>query len=329
MSGMFGALKEQLVDLSKREALKALYRLIIAIGASTFFSFEDLLAFEKSESKDIKPNIIWLHGSSCSGCSASLLNIENITVMDFLLKFTNLIFHPDISLATGDDVVKLLNKAAQKLKDDYMFVLEGSVPASMPHACMMGELSMLEWTKKMASNASLCISAGTCASFGGVSTMGGMVTGTIPLAEVMRINSINKEVINLPNCPMKPEHLLYVILYYTKFKKIPELDSQARPKIFFSKTVHQTCIHYSSFQEGDFAKKIGDGGCLKKLGCQGPITKNDCMIIGNNGNTNTCIKAGHPCIGCAGEHFPRQIMFHSYGDKREIVKFIQPYIVGK
>lgn len=45
------------------------------------------------------------------------------------------------------------------------------------------------------------------------------------------------------------------------------------------------------------------------------------MTIGHNNNTNTCIKAGHPCIGCASEHFPRQIMLHSFNDKRAIAKF--------
>jgi hydrogenase small subunit len=58
------------------------------------------------------------------------------------------------------------------------------------------------------------------------------------------------------------------------------------------------------------------------------VTKNDCMQIGHNNNTNTCIKAGHPCIGCASKHFPRQIMMHTYDDKRAIIKFKNSYLTG-
>ena len=44
------------------------------------------------------------------------------------------------------------------------------------------------------------------------------------------------------------------------------------------------------------------------------------MITGHNGNTNTCIRAGHPCIGCASEQFPRQIMLHTFDEKKVIKK---------
>ena len=48
------------------------------------------------------------------------------------------------------------------------------------------------------------------------------------------------------------------------------------------------------------------------------MTRNDCLVLGHNGNVNTCIRAGHPCVGCASEHFPRQIMMHAYGENRWI-----------
>ena len=180
---------------------------------------------------------------------------------------------------------------------------------------------IMEWVKPLMHNSLCTVSAGTCASFGGVTTMESMVTGCQSASVFMEKNNINKPLVNLPNCPLKPEHLLYVLVYFAKLNKLPEMDSQHRPLEFYSKTVHERCIYYSSFQEKIFAKKIGDDGCLFKLGCQGPVTKNDCLINGSNGNTSTCIRAGHPCIGCAGEHFPRQIMMHTFNDKRPIKKF--------
>ena len=170
----------------------------------------------------------------------------------------------------------------------------------------------------MSKHSSACLGVGTCAAFGGVTNMKGTFTGASALRKVLKEQNIDKPTINLPNCPIKPEHFVYTILYYIKFNKFPPLDSQARPKIFFSKTVHESCTHYHEFKEDIFATKIGENGCMLELGCQGPVTKSDCMETGHNGNTNNCIKAGHPCIGCASEHFPRQIMFRSYDDERII-----------
>ena len=78
------------------------------------------------------------------------------------------------------------------------------------------------------------------------------------------------------------------------------------------------CILYADFQEKRFATRIGEPSCLLKLGCRGPVTKTDCMISGHN--SNTCIRAGHPCIGCASEQLPRHIMLHAYDEKRVIRK---------
>ena len=311
--------------ISRREALERMFKVVVAVGASNFISMEDLLA---APSKLLKPNIVWVHGSSCSGCSCSFLNIEDVSVIDILTKFTNIIYHPDVSLATGKQVVDILDTSAKKMSGEYIFVLEGSIPYGLPHACTMADRTMVEWVEQMASNSLACVSAGTCASFGGITAMQGMEAKAVPLVEFAKLKNIKKPIVNLPNCPMKPEHLVYTILHYAKFGKLPELDKHARPKRFFSRSVHERCIYYSEFQEKNFSKKIGERGCMYKLGCQGPVTKNDCLINGHNNNTNTCIRAGHPCIGCASEHFPRQIMFHAHDDDRPIVKMGQSYITG-
>jgi hydrogenase small subunit len=305
--------------MNRREFLKNIYNAMVVAGVSSFFSFEDLLAYDSGVKK--KPNIVWLHGSSCSGCSTSMVTISDIILDEVMVSFANFILHPTISSATGDDVVRILDTVLSDMRNDYIFVLEGSIPVSMPHACMFGGKPILEWAKPLMQNASAVVAVGTCASFGGVTTMESMVTGCFSAEVFMKENNIDKPLINLPNCPLKPEHLLYSLVHLSKLNTPPKLDSKYRPMEFYSHTVHERCIYYSSFQEKIFAKKIGDDGCLFKLGCQGPITKNDCLINGSNGNTNTCIRAGHPCIGCAGEHFPRQIMMHSYNDTRAIKKF--------
>ncbi len=302
-------------EITRRESLKRLYQAIIGIGAGSFISFEDILAAKSSKAN--RPAVVWLHGTSCTGCSCSLLNIEDVPFVELVTEFIDLIFHHDLSAATGDQVPAIINRVTRN-KSGFIFVFEGGIPAKMPHACLMADKPIGDWVETLASKATACVAAGTCATFGGIPQMNGTLTGNMSLNEYLQHKKITVPVVNLPNCPMKPEHLVYILLYLSKFNRLPELDSNNRPHKFFSKSIHQRCIYYRDFQENNFAEHIGDDGCLFHLGCQGPITYNDCMIRGHNGNTNTCIKSGHPCIGCAGTEFPRKIMFHQFNDTRHI-----------
>lgn len=304
--------------MTRREMLETIYKIVVAVGASSFLSFEELEAMESG--KIAKPNLIWLHGSSCSGCSTSFLNVEGASILDILTRFTHVIFHPDISLASGHDVINLLEKASVG-KEKYLFVFEGSIPVKMPHACMMGDKPMTYWVEKLSKNAIASVAAGTCASFGGITAMQGMVTGSVSMQEFYTQKGIKQGLVNLPNCPMKPEHLIYVLFYFIKHQSLPPMDASFRPLRFYAKTIHERCVYYSDYQEARFARFIGDDGCLFNLGCQGIVTRNDCMIDGHNGNINVCIRAGHPCIGCSSENFPRQIMMRSANDKRAIKNF--------
>ena len=301
--------------ISRRAALRRIYQALVAAGAATFLGFDDLLAADKTTEDRLR--LVWLHGSSCSGCSVSFLNIESVPVVDILTRFVSLVFHPDISLATGSQVLDLHNQLlASRLP--YVFVMEGGIPVGMPHACMMADRPIVQWAEELARGAVACVAAGTCAAAGGVPRMKGTDTGSRTLGELLRERGISTPVVNLPGCPMKPEHLVYTVLHVAHRKGLPPLDKRGRPVQFFAHTVHERCVHYSDFQEERFAQHIGEDGCLLRLGCQGPVTRNDCLILGHNGNVNTCIRAGHPCVGCASEHFPRQIMMHAYGENRWI-----------
>jgi len=180
--------------MNRREALKKFYNIIIAVGASSFFSFEDLLALDLKQTN--KPNLVWLQGSSCSGCSLSLTNIEDIPFIDFILEFVNIIYHPNISVLEGENVADLLNKAYVELKDNYILVVEGSIPTVLPHACLLADIPFVEWVEKMSKNSQNCIGVGTCASFGGITDMQGIETGALPLTKIINQAGINKPLIN-------------------------------------------------------------------------------------------------------------------------------------
>ena len=301
--------------MNRRQALQQIWHAIVAVGASSFLTFDDLLAADARPDKKI--NLVWLHGSSCSGCSCSFLNIEYVTVLDILTKFVNLTFHPDLSLATGEQAIDILEKTAAGNRN-FVFVMEGAIPVTMPHACLMGDRPITHWVEKLGSKAMASVALGTCAVFGGITRMKEMETGSLPLDAFYARSKIRQPIINLPNCPIKPEHLVYTLLHFVHKGRFPKTDAKGRPLKFFERTVHEQCIYYADFQEKRYARHVGDSGCLLKLGCQGPVTRNDCLINGHNGNTNVCIRAGHPCIGCTSEHFPRQMMFHAAGDRRGV-----------
>jgi len=303
-----------MTNMSRRVFLKKIYHAMVVCGAAQFISFSELLkAADKKD--DNKPYIIWLHGTSCSGCSTSFLDLEGIPVVDIITKFSRIMFHPDLSLATGNTVIEMMNHISAS-NIPYILVVEGGIPVELPHACLIGDKPFKYWVSKLASGASACVGAGTCATLGGIPAMHGTDTGSVTLQAYLESQQIKSPVINIPSCPMRPEHLAYTLLHIVYQGTPPKLDKKNRPIKFFGSTVHERCVYYADYQEDRFATRIGESGCLLKLGCQGPVTRNDCLINGHNGNTNTCIRAGHPCIGCASEHFPRRIMLHSYNDKR-------------
>lgn len=303
--------------LSRRDFLKRLYQVIIAAGAAPLLSFDELLAADDASEASTwqRPNLVWLQGASCSGCSPSVFNIEQITVVDLLTTFTRVVYHQDLSLATGHQVVESLHQLITS-KEPYIFILEGGIPVGMPHACVMADRPLTAWVKMLAEAAAVTIAAGTCAASGGVARMPGTLTGVATLQEFLVAEKITTPLVNLPACPMKPEHLVYTLLHFIRRNTVPELDQQHRPHQFFAHTIHHLCPRYGAFQELDFARHIGEAGCLLELGCQGPTTYNDCSLTGHNGNINICIRAGHPCIGCAGELFPRTILYHLHNDPR-------------
>jgi hydrogenase small subunit len=301
------------MTLNRRKVLQRIYQVVIAAGAAPLLSFSELLAAEANPSGAgwSQPDLVWLQGASCSGCSTSFLNVEQITILDFLTYFSRVLYHPNLSSASGDQIPQILNKLAASNKQ-YILVMEGAIPVGMPHACMMARKPISEWAGLLAAKASLCIAAGTCAASGGVAQMAGTLTGTASLDEFLKQRGVKTPTVNLPSCPMHPEHLVYTLLHFIKSKALPELNGARRPRRFFSHSVHDRCPRYAAFQAHDFARRIGEEGCLMELGCQGPVTYNDCMATGYNGNINNCIRAGHPCIGCASELFPRPLLYHTH-----------------
>jgi hydrogenase small subunit len=83
-----------------------------------------------------------------------------------------------------------------------------------------------------------------------------------------------------------------------------DLDNLARPKLFFGQLIHENCPRRADFDKGKFAEKLGDAGCLYKLGCKGHYTYADCPLRQWNNGVNWCVRAGSPCLACVEPEFP-------------------------
>ncbi len=253
--------------------------------------------------------VLWLQGLSCSGCSISLLNADAPTPADLLTRYISLLFHPTLSTATGRTGMDVIDKSIKT--GNYILVLEGAIPAQMPTACRLGEKPYPDVVVAAASAARAVIALGSCAAFGGIPAAENNPTGAVGVADFLRQKRIDTPVITLPGCPAHPDWLTGTILYVHRFG-VPKLDDLGRPTMFFSRLVHDQCPRYSDYEREHFARWPGDEGCLFKLGCLGAVTHADCPVRGWNSRTNTCVLAGSPCIGCAGESFARRISVPFY-----------------
>ncbi len=262
--------------------------------------------------------IIWLQASTCSGCSVSVINtihpsIKNI-ILEQVLPGHQLIltYHGTLMAATGKLSVDAAREAATKYKGKYVLVGEGAIPTRENGIYgHIGEengkpFTMLKWIDLLGRNAMATLTVGTCAAYGGISAAAPNPSGSMGFPDVYKMLNITTPVINIPGCPCHPDWFIgtvsKILLY--GMPKPKELDEHGRLKLFFGRTVHNRCIKRDYLDDGIFAAKFGDEGCLLELGCKGPFTNADCPIRLWNGGVNWCVNAGAPCIGCTEKGFP-------------------------
>ena len=82
-----------------------------------------------------------------------------------------------------------------------------------------------------------------------------------------------------------------VITYMLTFDRMPELDRQGRPAMFYGQRIHDKCYRRPHFDAGQFVEHWDDenarkGYCLYKMGCKGPTTYNACSTIRWNEGTS-------------------------------------------
>ena len=262
--------------------------------------------------------VIWLQGAGCTGCSVSVLNLVSPSIKNVLVdelipgKHVNLRFHLTVMAGAGDAVIEVLGETQQHKKGGYILVVEGAIPTAEGGIYgAIGEkngkaASVVSRLESLASNALAVIALGTCASFGGIPAGKPNPTGCLSVKEALTAAKIATPVVNIPGCPPHPDwfagSLASVLLF--GLPKSEDLDEHGRPKAFFGKLIHENCPRRAYYNEGKFAKKLGDPGCLYELGCKGPVTYADCPTRLWNNGVNWCVGSGAPCQGCCEPGFP-------------------------
>ncbi len=295
--------------LDRRNFLKLAACLSAAFGVTGLP--ETVQAALKKIAPDTVPTLVYLQGLACTGCSISLLQAQSPGAVTMITEYSKLAFHSDLSATSGQQALDLLGDYFAGRAGDYFLALEGAVPLGMPEACVIGDKTLAEHLLSAAKTMSGAIAVGTCASHGGIPAAEGNLTGAVSLKEFYKKNQLQPLIINIPGCSVHPDWVWKTIIYLVR-AGVPELINNGEPKMFFERKVHDNCPRYHDFQQENFALKLGDKGCLFKLGCLGPDTYADCPSRWWNGGQTWCVGANAPCIGCASPMFAAKKDFPFY-----------------
>lgn len=256
------------------------------------------------ESKPRIP-VLWLHGLECTCCSESFIRSAHPLVKDVVLSMLSLDYDDTIMASAGKQAEAIVTEIVENYKGNYILAVEGNPPLNEDGMfCIDGGKPFVEKLKWMAEDAMAIIAWGACASWGCVQAAKPNPTQATPIDKVIR----DKPIIKVPGCPPIAEVMTGVVTFITTFGKLPELDRQGRPKMFYSQRIHDKCYRRPHFDAGQFVEAWDDAGarqgyCLYKMGCRGPTTYNACSTTRWNGGVSFPIESGHGCIGCSENDF--------------------------
>jgi NiFe hydrogenase small subunit HydA len=284
------------------------------------------------------PSVIWLHGSSCTGCSVSFLNriaaAAPATVADVLTGAINLVYHATLMTPAGDAAVSELKRVYSS--GNYVLVLEGGVPTAFRGgACVVFSLNGQETTymqavQEMSARALAVVCVGTCGAFGGIPASGSNPTGVVSVSQLT-----GRPTLNLSGCPANPDWVVWAIVQLLTGTPV-ELDGDGRPIALYAKRlsgatapalIHDKCARNRDVNSEAPTEATSftacDGRCLIQLGCRGPSTKARCDGYWNilatdpadppdeRWRNNWCIGVNAPCHGCVEKTFPGPQSFYA------------------
>jgi len=327
-----------IMRLSRRDFLKYCSIAAGALGISS----SAMLKLDKAMANAAGPDVVWLQGAGCNGCTVSFANsiYNGNTPAHLLIDVLNLAYHPTLMAAAGEKAVDSAYGAYATGGTPFVLVVEGAIqnavppgPVGSPNAagdyCKIWdhsgtEQNMLDVTRSFAANAAVVLAIGNCASYGGIPGAAGNVTDARGVYDSLTVAADKKKVVNIPGCPAHPDWFVGTVAYIIdaiargKSRLTPNLDSLRRPAEYFPERNCNSCTRFTRGTKDHptgpgFATFPGESGnkCLKYVGCRGSRTKSDCPTRKWNADSaslgagvNWCVGAGANCAGCTQPNFP-------------------------
>nr|CAA31869.1 hydrogenase small subunit preprotein (AA -45 to 313) [Rhodobacter capsulatus] len=267
-----------------------------------------------AEAMETKPRtpVVWVHGLECTCCSESFIRSAHPLAKDVVLSMISLDYDDTLMAAAGHAAEAAFEETIAKYKGNYILAVEGNPPLNEDGMfCITGGKPFVEKLRHAAEGAKAIISWGACASYGCVQAAAPNPTQATPVHKVIT----DKPIIKVPGCPPIAEVMTGVITYMLTFDRMPELDRQGRPAMFYSQRIHDKCYRRPHFDAGQFVEHWDDenarkGYCLYKMGCKGPTTYNACSTVPLERRRHFPIQSGHGCIGCSEDGFWDQGSFY-------------------
>jgi hydrogenase small subunit len=264
-----------------------------------------------------RPPVIWLHFAECTGCTESMLVSEHPALDKLLLEVISLDYHETLFAGAGHQAEAARKESMAANRGKYVLVVEGAIPTKDDGIyCKIGGQTAIELLNECAKDAAAVVALGSCAVWGGMPSATPNPTGCAGVSAVW-----TKPVVNIPGCPPNPYNFLSTLVHYITYGRMPDLDSQGRPKFAYSRLIHENCERRPHFDNARFAEKFGDEGhrsgwCLYKLGCKGPQTYANCpaVLFDDAGGGSWPVGTGHPCIGCTEKGIGFEQPIHSLAE---------------
>lgn len=298
---------ETFYDVIRRQGISRRSFMKFCSLTATSLGLAPTFASEIAHAMETKPRVpvIWLNGLECTCCSESFIRSSHPLAKDVILSMVSLDYAHVLMAAAGHQAEEVLQEVRTKYKGQYIAAVEGNPPLNEDGMyCIVGGRPFVEQLKEVCNDAMAVVAWGSCASWGCVQAAKPNPTQATPIHKVIT----DKPVIKVPGCPPIAEVMTGVISYIVTFGKLPELDRQGRPKMFYGQRVHDKCYRRPHFDAGQFVEEPDDEGarkgfCLYKVGCRGPSTYNACSTVRWNGGVSFPIGSGHGCIGCSENDF--------------------------
>ena len=260
-------------------------------------------------------NVLWLQSGGCGGCSLSLLGADTAD-FDGLLAAAGvrLLWHPALSLASGDEVLTLLDDCRTGRQTVDLLCIEGAVlrgpqGSGRFHLLAGTGRPMMDWVSDLAAVARHVVAVGSCAAWGGVSASGANATEACGLQYThahpggllgagFRARG-GLPVVNVAGCPTHPGWVIDTLMALAADSlQATDLDALARPRFYADQLVHHGCARNEYYEFKASAEKPSDLGCMMEhMGCKGTQAHADCNTRLWNGE-GSCTRGGYACISC-------------------------------